>query len=173
MRFDWSTSVIWLVVSKLWEFTVVNAGTCLFWNLKVLCIFLKNLQLHERNLSIHVHASYIVLFFVKTENNNFIKEIKHVFLEFIAWWKHRQSLWEFLSRWKPWTAARVFTSVSAFKFSQTTFASVFTRLWRNGEHVLFLKRRACYTWTKWLWQHIIKFLCSFFLFSSFSTRFFL
>ena len=42
---------------------------------------------------------YIVFLFVKTEND-FIKEIKHVFRAFIACWKPRQCLWEFSSRWK-------------------------------------------------------------------------
>ena len=80
-----------------------------------------------------VRASYIVFLFVKTENNNFIKEIKHVIRASIACWKHRQGLWEFSSRWKPSTAFRVFTDlISALELSQT-------RLWRHGKHVLFLK----------------------------------
>ena len=32
----------------------------------------------------YIRASYIVFPFVKTENNNFTKEIKHVFRDFIA-----------------------------------------------------------------------------------------
>ena len=48
---------------------------------------------------------------VKSENNNFIKEIKYFLLAFIAWWKPRQSLWKFLSRWKPSTGSRVFTDL--------------------------------------------------------------
>ena len=54
-----------------------------------------------------VRASYIVFLFVNYENNNFIKEIKHVVRAFIACWKPRQSLWKFSSRWK----SRVFTDL--------------------------------------------------------------
>ena len=43
--------------------------------------------------------------------NNFIKKKKHVLCAFITWWKTRQSLWEFASRWKPSTATRVFTDL--------------------------------------------------------------
>ena len=52
-----------------------------------------------------------VFLFVNNENNNFIKEIKHVVRSSIACWKPRQSLWEFSSRWKPSTASRVFTDL--------------------------------------------------------------
>ena len=57
----------------------------------------------------NLRASYILFLFVETENSNFIKEIKHVVRASIAWWRPRQSLWEFSSRWKPSTAFRVFT----------------------------------------------------------------
>ena len=66
--------VIWLAVSKLWELTVS-------W---------KKLK--------YTYASHIVFLFAKTENDNFIKEIKHVISAFIARWKPRQSLWEFSRR---------------------------------------------------------------------------
>ena len=62
-----------------------------------------------KDILVYKLASYIVFLFVKMENNNFIKEIKHVIIAFIAWWKPRQSLWEFSSRWKPSTASHVFT----------------------------------------------------------------
>ena len=60
-----------------------------------------------------VRASYnfIVFLFVKAENNNFIKEIKHVVCASIACWKPRQSLWKCSSRWKPSTASPVFTDL--------------------------------------------------------------
>ena len=61
--------------------------------------------------------AYIVFLFVTTKNNNFLKEIRHVLRAFIAWWKPRQR--------------------SALKFSQT-FALVFSRLWKRGDHALFL-----------------------------------
>ena len=48
-----------------------------------------------------VRTSYIVFLFVKTENDNFIKEIKHVVRASIACWKPRQSS----------TASRVFTDL--------------------------------------------------------------
>ena len=57
----------------------------------------------------YIRALYIVFLFVKTENNNFVKEIKHVIHSFIAsWWKPWQSLWEFSSRWN---ASRFFTDL--------------------------------------------------------------
>ena len=37
----------------------------------------------------YIHASYIVFLFVNNENNNFIKEIKHVVCASIACWKPR------------------------------------------------------------------------------------
>ena len=54
---------------------------------------------------------YIVFLFVKTENNNFIKEIKYAVRASIACWKPQQSLWEFSSRWKPLTASQVFVDL--------------------------------------------------------------
>ena len=48
-----------------------------------------------------------------------------------------QNLWEFSCRWKPSTASRVFTDL--LSNSHKTFVSVFTRLWRHKENVLFLK----------------------------------
>ena len=55
-------------------------------------------------------ALYIVFLFVKTENNNFIKEIRHVVRASIACRKPRQSLWELSNRWKPSTD-QVFTDL--------------------------------------------------------------
>ena len=78
------TWALWLAASKLWEVTVS-------W---------KKLK--------YTYALRISSFLVKTENNNFIKEIKHVLRVFIAWWKPWQSLWKFSSRWKP---TRVFTDL--------------------------------------------------------------
>ena len=54
---------MWLAVSKLWEFTVS-------W---------------KKQSYKYAQASNIVFLFVKSENNNSIKEIKHVFRAFIAW----------------------------------------------------------------------------------------
>ena len=75
-------------VSKLWEFTVS-------W---------KNLKYTD------THCMTVFLF-IKTENDNFLEEMKQVIHAFIAWWKPPQSLWEFSSRWKPTTASRVFTNL--------------------------------------------------------------
>ena len=57
------TWAMWLAVSKLWEFTVS-------W---------------KKQSYKYAQASNIVFLFVKSENNNSIKEIKHVFRAFIAW----------------------------------------------------------------------------------------
>ena len=92
MRFDWSPSVF----SKRYEARQwrEQCGLTVF-------------KLWEFT----VCASYIVFLFVNNENNNFIKEIKHVVCAFIASWNPRQSLWEFSSRWKPLTASWVFTDL--------------------------------------------------------------
>ena len=72
---------------------------------------------------ITVSALYIVFLFVKTENNNFIKEIKHVVRASIVCWKPRQSLWEFSSWWKSSTVSHVFTDLlsNSPKRSQISF----------------------------------------------------
>ena len=38
-----------------------------------------------REMKLNIRVSYIVFLFVKSENNNFIKEIKHVLRAFITW----------------------------------------------------------------------------------------
>ena len=83
-----------------------------------------------------VHTLYIVFLFVNNENNNFRKEIKHVVRASIASWKPRQCLWEF-EHVKTLNCVTGF-HWSALEFSQM-FTSVFTRPWRHGKHVLFLK----------------------------------
>ena len=103
------TRAIWLPQSKLWEFTVS-------W---------------KKVAKVYICASYIVFLFVKMENNNFIKEIKHVVRAFIACWKPPQSLWEFSSRWKPSTASRVFgallsnCSKHSLRFSPESMENMF------------------------------------------------
>ena len=67
-------------------------------------------------IKVCIRASYIVFLNVKTENINFIKEIKHVFRAFIAWWKPRQSLWKFSSRWKILNASRVVADLRSPRF---------------------------------------------------------
>ena len=63
----WSTKMTLLTslaVSKLWEFPVS-------W----------------KKWKFTLRASYIIFLFVKLENNDFIKEIKHALRAFIGWWK--------------------------------------------------------------------------------------
>ena len=38
-----------------------------------------------KEIKLYIRASYIIFLFVKLENNNFIKEIKHFLCVFIAW----------------------------------------------------------------------------------------
>ena len=73
------------------------------------CLQVVRIYSFMKEIKVYIRALYIVFLFVKTENNNFIKEIKHALPAFIAWWKPcpvvvvvRQSLWELSSRWKPW-----------------------------------------------------------------------
>ena len=75
-------------------------------------------------------------FLVKLENKNIIKEIKHVLRAFIAWWKLRQSLWEFSNRWKPSTTSWVLSDL--FTNSPKRSRHFTLGLWKHGEHVLFL-----------------------------------
>ena len=75
------------------------------------CLQVVRIYSFMKKIEVYICASYIVFLFVKTENTNFIKEIKHVLRAFIARWKPLQSLWEFSSRWKPSTAYRVFTNL--------------------------------------------------------------
>ena len=92
----------------------------------------EKLQCHKRNYGVQ-SASCIVFLFVKTENNNFIKEIKHVIRAFIPLWKPWQSLWEFSSTdVKTETQSRVFTDLLLNSPKHSPRFS--TRLWRQGEH---------------------------------------
>ena len=101
VHFHWSTSVFSLrYEARKWHyqygwlyFQVVRSYT-----------FMKE-------INVYIRALHIVFLFVKTENYDFIREIKHVIRSFIAWWKPRQSLWEFSSRWKPSTASWAFTDL--------------------------------------------------------------
>ena len=69
------------------------------------CLQVVRIYSFMKEIKVYIRASYISFLFVKTENNNFIKEIKHVLRAFIAWWKPRHSLWEFS------TASQVFTDL--------------------------------------------------------------
>ena len=40
-----------------------------------------------KEITVYIHASYIVFFFVTMKTNDFIKEIKHVLRVFRAWRK--------------------------------------------------------------------------------------
>ena len=130
----WIVRAFWLVFKCVF---IVLWSTKMTWAIWLaLSQSCENLQFHERKLSVHMHFVYIVFLFLKTEYDNFIKEVKHVLHAFIAWWKPR------------WMFGRIREQISenprcsqrfspAWEFSQT-FASVFTRQWRHREHVLFL-----------------------------------
>ena len=91
----WIVHVLWLVYKcvfmALWNtkmtWAIIYGSLCL----QVVRITIDNFM---NEFKVYIHALYIVFLFVKTENN-FIKEIKHVFCAFIACWKPWQSLWEF------------------------------------------------------------------------------
>ena len=74
------------------------------------CVQVVRIYSFMREIKVYIWALYIIFLF-KTENNNFIKEIKHVLRASIAWWKPLQSLWQFSSKWKPSTTSRVFTDL--------------------------------------------------------------
>ena len=68
MRFDWSTSVFsYRYEARKWR---EQYG----W----LCLQVVRIYSFMKEIKVYIRASYIVFLFVKTENNNFIKEIKHV-----------------------------------------------------------------------------------------------
>ena len=58
-----------------------------------------------KEIKVYTRASCTVFQFVKTENSNFIKEIKHFLHAFITYWKSRQILLEFS------TSSQVFTDL--------------------------------------------------------------
>ena len=96
--------MIW-IVRALW--LVYKCVFIALWSTKIrgqygwLCLQVVRIYSFVKEIKLYIRASYIFFLFVKTENNNFIKKIKHVISAFIDWWKPRQSLWEFSSRWNP------------------------------------------------------------------------
>ena len=75
------------------------------------CLQVEKNYCSMKELKIYIRPSCIVFLFAKTENNNFRKEMKHVLRVFIAWWKPRQSLWEFSWRCKSSRTSWVFTDL--------------------------------------------------------------
>ena len=161
--------MIW-IVRALW--LVYKCVFIALWSTKIrgqygwLCLQVVRIYSFVKEIKLYIRASYIFFLFVKTENNNFIKKIKHV-------------LRPFTSRWTPSTASWVFTDLlsnshkrlpwfspgyegtenmfyflneghidcvtgfhwSALEFSQT-FALVFTRLRRHEK--MFYFRPHCF-----------------------------
>ena len=95
-----------------------------------------------------VRASYIVFLFVKTENNNSIKEIKTCCPCLHSLLKTSAKFLRILEQVKTLDCVSGF-HWSALEFSQT-FAAIFTRTWRGGKHVLFLKWSRKMMWAIWL-----------------------
>ena len=87
----WIVRAFWLVY-KCFHSAMRHENGCLCLQVVRSYSFMKEIQ-------VYILALYIVFPFVMTENNNFIKEIKHVISAFIAWWKPRKSLRKFSSRW--------------------------------------------------------------------------
>ena len=101
-------------------FTATDSDNVLQKNLDSTCLLIglqacfHSAMKHESNVVwlVRIYSTRFVYHLsLNDENNNFIKEIKHVVCASIACWKPRQSLREFLSRWKPLTASRVFTDL--------------------------------------------------------------
>ena len=123
-----------------------------FW-LEYKCVFI---ALWSKLYEFRVRASFIVFLFVKTENNNFIKEIlKHVVRASIHLLKTSAKFVRILEQVKTFDCVSGF-HWSALEFSQT-FASVFTRCMearttcfnisftklRHGKHVLWVCVTQC------------------------------
>ena len=107
----WIARPFWLVYQcfliALWKKKMTWA-ICMVCCLQVVRIysFMKEIRLYKP-------ASCIVILFVKTENNNFLKEIKNVLraFSFTAQWKPRLNLRESSIRWKTSIASRVFINL--------------------------------------------------------------
>ena len=92
----------------------------------------ENLQFQERNIFTYIRASCIFFLFVNSKRNK-------------TWSPCLYSLVKTLAKFVRILEQKSFDCVSGFhwsalEFSQA-FALVFTRLWRHGKHVLYLKWR--------------------------------
>ena len=95
--FKFYYKIIW-IVHKFW---LVNK--CVFvvlwkwrnWNFRnfhendVICLQVMRIYNFVEEIKLYIHTSFIIFPLVLSENNNFIKEIKHVLRAFIAWRKVR------------------------------------------------------------------------------------
>ena len=109
----YQNEIIWIIC---WFWLVIKCGFIALWSTKMTsnmvgCLQVVRIYSFMKEIKVYIRASYIVFLFVNNENNNFIKEIKHVVHAFITCWKSRQCLWEFSSWWKPSTASQVFTEL--------------------------------------------------------------
>ena len=111
-----------------------------------------------------VWALNIIFLFVNNENNNFIKELKHVVHTSIACWKPQQCFWEFSSRWSAllinmWienSSARIinyknFRSVSKFCEDFSIIFKMTEKLWFWSEVLHIYLGNLSFKCTKWLW----------------------
>ena len=106
--------------STVWGFWLVYKGVFIaLWSTKIMWAMW---LIVSKFWEFTVCASYIVFVFATTENDNFIKEIKHIVRASIAFWKPRQSLCEF----------------SSLSELSTSFTDLLLNS-RQGKHVLFIK----------------------------------
>ena len=95
--------------------------------------------LWKKFLKVYMLALYIVFLFVKMENDNSIKEMKHVIRAFIALWKPRQSLWEFEQISENPRRSQGF--LPAREFSQTLRSPRFLPGYEGTENVFYFLRK--------------------------------
>ena len=92
----WIVRAFWLVNKSVFISLWTTKMSNVVGNLQVVRMYS-----FMKEIKVYIRASYIVFLFAKTQNNNFIKEIKHFLCAFVARRNSWQSLWEFSSRWKP------------------------------------------------------------------------
>ena len=127
----WIVRVFWLVYKCVF---IALWSTKMTW-----AIWLAVSELWEFTL----FTSYIIFLFVNTENNSFIKEIKHVVHVFITCWKPRKSLWEFSKRWKPSTASWVFTDLLS---NSPKCTPRFSPGYESTQNVFYFLNKTFYWW---------------------------
>ena len=118
----WIVHVFWLVYKCVFMHSAMKHENDV--SSMVCCLQVVRIYSFMKEIKVYVRALYIVFLFVKTENINFIKEIRRVLRALL---KTSAGSVRILQQVK---------TLDAIEFSQI-FASVFTRQWRHGEHYLF------------------------------------
>ena len=109
----WIVRVFWLVNKFVF---IAQWSTKMKWTI-FLVGYLQVVRIYNfmKEIKVYIRASYIVFLLLPTDEKKIIKVINHVLFVSIAWWKPRQSLWEFSSGWKPSTSTVSRVSLICFR----------------------------------------------------------